>query len=260
MNNEFENKNNVESADNRSESNNAMRLRMLGDDASEDIHLKSDAEVKGAFWPNFWFKYKWVVIISAAFLLTFVVIFVQYLTRTRFDTHIVYAGPKYFADVQDKYIEAFMPVATDRNGDGEINISINNIVYLTPEQQEQVAEDNMYDLLAMEQANKESYSDFQELIMSGSMAFFLVDPSLFNEYSDAFGKVDEILGYEIDGELLYAENAVYFKKTEFAKNINLFYSLPDDTLLCVMTQHQFTPDEVEAAAIELFKNIMAYEK
>ena len=49
------------------------------DDAGENIHLKSDAEVKGAFWPNLWFKYKWVIIISSAFLLTFVVIFVQFL-------------------------------------------------------------------------------------------------------------------------------------------------------------------------------------
>ena len=270
MNNEFENKNNTENTENtknRAESNNAMRLRMLGDDAGENIHLKSDAEVKGAFWPNLWFKYKWVIIISSAFLLTFVVIFVQFLTRTNYDAHIVYAGPglRNFATpdgekYRDKYLNAFLPMATDRNDDGEINLSINNIVYLTPEQQEEVAEDNMYDLLAMEQANKESYKDFQELIMSGSMAFFLVDPSLYNEYSDVFGNVSEILGYEVDSELLYAENAIYFKKTEFAKNINVFYSLPENTLLCVMTEHQFTPEAEKAAAIELFKNIMAYQK
>ena len=63
MNNEFENNNKAESTENKVESNNAMRLRMLGDNAGENIHLKSDAEVKGAFWPNLWFKYKWVIII-----------------------------------------------------------------------------------------------------------------------------------------------------------------------------------------------------
>ena len=164
MNNEFENKNNIEKTEQTAESNNAMRLRMLGDDAGENIHLKSDAEVKGAFWPNFWFKYKWHVIIVSAFLLTFIVIFAQYLTRIKYDVYIVYAGPgmRDFATPEgdkyrEKYLQAFKPIATDRNGDGEINVSINNIVYLTPEQQEEVAEDNMYDLLAMEQADKNMY-------------------------------------------------------------------------------------------------------
>jgi len=267
MNNEFENKSNTENTENRAESNNAMRLRMLGDDAGENIHLKSDAEVKGAFWPNLWFKYKWVIIISSAFLITFAVLLIQILTRTNYDVHIVYAGPglRDFATPEgqkyrEKYIEAFLPVATDRNGDGEINISVNNIVYLTPEQQEEVAEDNMYDLLAMEQANKQSYKDFQDVIMSGSMVFCLLDPSLFNDYKDAFGNINDILGYEVDSELLYAENAIYFKKTEFAKNVSVFNSLPGDTILCVMTRHQLTSDEEEKTAIDMLEKIMAYEK
>ena len=54
MSNEFENKN---STDNIGESNNAKRLRMLGDSTGEDIHLKSDEAVNGEFWTNFWFKY-----------------------------------------------------------------------------------------------------------------------------------------------------------------------------------------------------------
>ena len=73
MNNEFENNNaefisekentvdneNSKKAENSvGESASAKRLRMLGDSVSEDIHLKSDEEVKGAFWPNLWFKYK----------------------------------------------------------------------------------------------------------------------------------------------------------------------------------------------------------
>ena len=267
MNNEFENKNNAENIEQATESNNAMRLRMLGDDASENIHLQSDAEVKGAFWPNFWYKYKWHVIIISAFLFTFLVIFVQYLTSTKYDVHIVYVGSglRDFATPEgdkyrEKYLQAFTPLATDRNGDGEVNVSINNIVYLTPEQQEEIAEDNLYDLMAMEQANKQAYSDFRDLIMSGSMVFFLLDPSLYNDYSEAFGNINEILGYEVDSELLYAENAIYFKKTEFAKSISTFYSLPGDTILCVMTNHQLTPNEETEAAIELLKNIMAYEK
>ncbi len=258
MNNEFENKNNTDN--NLGESNNARRLRMLGDDAGENIHLKSDAEVKGAFWPNLWFKHKWAIIIVSVFFITFLILFIQFLTRTKYDIHVVYAGPKYLANFQDQYIEALVPVAADGNGDGEVNVAFSTIVYLTPEQQKEVAGGNKNNEIAMQQANKESHQDFQDLMMSGSMAFFLLDPSLYEEYSDAFGNVSEILGYEVDSELLYADNAVYFKKTEYAKNITAFNNLPNDTILCVMTAHQFTPQKEEIGAIELFKNIMACEK
>ena len=36
------------------ESNSARRMRLLGETPSEDIHLKSDSEVKGKLWDNIW--------------------------------------------------------------------------------------------------------------------------------------------------------------------------------------------------------------
>ncbi len=254
MNNEFENKN-----INTDESNNAKRLRMLGDDASENIHLKSDEAVKGAFWPNFWFRYKWHVIISSAFLLIFIVFLIQHLNAEKYDVGVIYAGPAYLLDVQSDIADAFEDFAKDINGDGEKHVLVSSTVYMNEEQQIAAANGNKNDLLALQSANMQSYKDFQQQMMAGNIVVCLMDPSLFEDYKEAFANVSNILGYEPDSSLMYAENAINFQNTDFAKSYECFKYLPKDTLLCIMTTHQLTPDEERSAAVELFDAVVNFK-
>lgn len=254
MNNEFENKN-----INTDESNNAKRLRMLGDDSSEDIHLKSDAEVKGAFWPNFWFRYKWYVIIISAFVLIFTVFLIQGLNTKKYDVGVLYAGPTYVVDIQNDIANAFKDFAKDANGDGEKYVLVSTNVYMNEEQQIEAANGNKYDQMALYSANIQAYKDFQQQMLAGNIIVCLMDPSLFEDYKEAFSDVSDILGYEPDSSLMYAENAINFQKTDFAKSYECFKRLPKDTLLCIMTTHQLTPDASREVSIDLFKAVVNFE-
>lgn len=254
MNNEFENKN-----INTDESNNAKRLRMLGDDSSEDIHLKSDAEVKGAFWPNFWFRYKWYVIIISAFVLIFTVFLIQGLNTKKYDVGVLYAGPTYAVDIQNDIANAFKDFAKDTNGDGEKYVLVSTNVYMNEEQQIEAANGNKYDQMALYSANIQAYKDFQQQMLAGNIIVCLMDPSLFEDYKEAFSDVSDILGYEPDSSLMYAENAINFQKTDFAKSYECFKRLPKDTLLCIMTTHQLTPDAAREVSIDLFKAVVNFE-
>ena len=254
MNNEFENKN-----INTEESNNAKRLRMLGDDSSEDIHLKSDEAVKGEFWPNFWFRYKWHVIIISAFLLIFVVFFIQEANTKKYDVGVLYAGPTYAVDIQTDLANAFADFARDVNGDGEKFVLFNTSVYMNEQQQIEAANGNKYDQMALYSANIQAYKDFQQQMLAGNIIICLMDPTLFEDYKEAFSNVSDILGYEPDSSLLYAENAINFHKTDFAKSYECFKRLPKDTLLCIMTTHQLTPDAEREVAIELFNAVVNFK-
>ncbi|MBQ9744189.1 MAG: hypothetical protein IJW19_03600 [Clostridia bacterium] len=256
MNNEFDNK---DFNKNNDESNNAKRLRMLGDSSSEDIHLKSDEGVKGAFWPNLWFKYKWHIIISAAFLFIFSVIIIQFATGTKYDVGVLYAGNEYVVDIQDDFSDAFDDFAGDTNGDGEKNVLVTSTVYMTEEQRKEAANGNKYDELALRNSNNNSYRNFQEQMMAGNIAICLLSPNLYEDYKDAFANAEDILGYRPDDELLYADNAIKFKKTDFAKQYDCFDRLPEDTVLCIMVTHRATPKEEKEAAIDLYTAIVNFE-
>ena len=255
MNNEFDNKNSIDTG----ESNNAKRLRMLGDDSSENIHLEENKDFKGAFWPNLWFKYKWHIIIISAFLIIFTVLLIQFLTTTKYDVGVLYAGPEYVVDLQDDFAKAFGDFAKDTNEDGEKNVLFTTTVVMTPEQQKAAANGNQYDYLALQQSNKDTKKAFSDQMMAGNIVVCLLDPHLYAEYSDAFADVKEILGKELDSELMYAPDAIYFKKTDFAKYYECFDRLPSDTLLCIMVNHRMTSEEEKQAAKELYTAILNFQ-
>ncbi|MBR7101483.1 MAG: hypothetical protein IKC74_04275 [Clostridia bacterium] len=256
MNNEFKNRNSEECG---GESNNAKRLRMLGDSSAEAIHLEENKNFKGAFWPNLWFKYKWHIIITSAFLIIFIVFLIQYLTATKYDVGVFYAGPEYVVDLQDDFSKAFGDFTKDRNNDGEKNVLVTSTVVMTLEQQKAAANGNQYDYLALQQSNKDTKRAFSDQMMAGNIAICLVDPHLYEEYSEAFVNVSEVLGKEVDSSLLYAPNAIYFKRTEFAKYYECFKRLPNDTLLCIMLNHRMTDEDEKIAAKELYTAILNFE-
>jgi len=256
MNNEFDNKRSI---DNTGESNNAKRLRLLGDSASENIHLEENRGFKGAFWPNLWFRYKWVIIISSIFLVIAVVILIQFLTATKYDVSVFYSGPEYIVDIQNDFSMAFKDFAKDTNGDGEKNVLVTSTVVMTEEQMRAAAKGNQYDYLAIQQANKDSHQTFSEQLVTGKYIICLIDPHLYEEYSDVFANASDVLGEELDPGLMYAPNAIYFKRTAFGNYYDCFKRLPNDTLLCIMLKNQWSSEDDIEASKELYNDILNFK-
>ena len=250
----MENKN-----ENKNESNSAKKIRMLGVDSSEDIHLESDKEVKGNVVKNFWYRNKWFVVIGAVFLVVFIILAIQLLHKDEYDMKIVYAGPEYILTNVPDYSEKLKYAFDDHNGDGEKLLGFATIRYQTDAQREALVKNNEREKLISSDANLNALTQFETQIMSGEVCVYLIDPYLYEKRAKlACVSLSEIMGGEVDSNIVYDENAIYFKRTEFASYLG-FNELPDDTLLCIV-QTVGTDDELMENSKEFFKKIVNFSK
>ena len=247
----------------QNESNSAKRLRMLGDTTSEDIHLKSDDEVKGSFWANLWYQRKWAIIIGGITLLLLIGLTFTLCHDTKSDMNIIYVGPNYDLSLPDK-LEAMNQklelICPDYDGNGEVVVNSPTLIYKSPEQLEAYKKANPNrDLSAMDKANNDAYNQFAGQIMSGELAIYLIDPYLYNQMAKtACVPLAEILGYECDDRLKYDDKAIYFCKTDFAIYFDEFDDVPSDTLMCIVKTIN-TDDDFFADSCDYFKKIVEFE-
>ena len=76
---------------------------------------------------NFWYHYKWVVIIVTFFLIIGIILTVQLVTRKNYDVYIMYLGDASIPDTKYQDImDSFEKIADDYNGDGEILLNFSS--------------------------------------------------------------------------------------------------------------------------------------
>ena len=242
------------------ESNSAKRMRLLGDSTSEDIHLESDAEVKGSFWDNIWYRNKWAIIFGSIALVMLIILGFTLCSDEDEDMNIMYVGPEYVLHKVEDMKADLSLICEDYDEDGEIKINFATLVHQSPEQREELLK-NSPDKLITPSANSEALGQFEMQTMSGELVIYLIDPYLYDRRlkgSGACVPVSEILGYELSDALLYDEGAVRFGKTDFATYFDSFDILPADTLMCVVKTVN-TDSELYENSIDLFKSIVEFE-
>ena len=241
------------------ESNSAKIIRMLGTDEKEDIHLESDKKVKGKRLDNFWYQHKWKVIIGAILLVALIFTILQIATRDKQDLKMVYAGPEYMMPDVPKMSETFAYAYDDYNGDGEKIIGISTIMYQTDDYRDKlISQGKKQDLIPTSQ-NQDALAQFESQIMSGEVVVYLLDPELYEIRKLGTLNLESTLGIQINNNIKYDENAVYFKKTEFAKYFkDTFEYLPDNTLLC-MVKTLGTDEELLNNSCNFVKRIIEFE-
>ncbi|MBO5373817.1 MAG: hypothetical protein J6A54_00010 [Clostridia bacterium] len=248
----------MEENKNINESNSAKRLKMLGGDVSEDIHLESDKEVKGDFWGNVWYRNKWAIIFGAIGLCILIVLCFSLCGKKGTDVNIMYVGPEYLVHKAENMADSIASVADDYNEDGIVNVSFPTLVYQSPEQQETLKKENPEKLISAKD-NNDALGQFEAQVMSGKICIYLIDPYLYElRVKPACIKASEILGYEPEAELKYDDGALYFKKTEFAKYFDSLESIPDDTLICVI-KTVGTDGELFENSCDTYKGIINFK-
>ena len=86
---------------------------------------------------NFWYHYKWVVIIVVFFLIVGIVLTVQLVTRQNYDAYIMYLGDASIPDTQyQDILDSFKKVAGDYNEDEKILINFAKTAYITDKDNE----------------------------------------------------------------------------------------------------------------------------
>ncbi len=188
------------------------------------------------WFDNYWYYYKWGVIVVGAFIVIIGICLYQCASREKYDVNILYTGPHIFeVDEKDAISSAFEQIMNDYNGDGKKVADIIDLTAFTDEQiEEAIGTDDSEDTIVKyapytADRVKQSFAN----AMSGDGYICLVDRYWYDRLyeNEAIVPLTEVLGYE--PENMIDEYSVYLSNLDFYK----FFSdsvgkLPSDTIVC----------------------------
>ena len=189
----------------------------------------------GKWFDNFWYHYKWETIIILFVLIVLAVVIPQSLTRTKYDTSVLFCGPEFVDADENAAIEsAFRQIMQDYDNDGKKELQLINITAFTTEQANELVKTGSYTMSVLSPYLQSNVSDsFSTQIFAGEASVCLLDPYWYSvvREEDGFVPLSEILGYT--PEKAIDEYSIYLKDTDFGSFFTAFDCLPDDTVLCM---------------------------
>lgn len=222
---------------------------------------------------NFWYYYKWFVLVGIVFLALIVIATVQYFKKDEPDIAILYAGPTILSDEAcDQMTQSCENLIFDLNADGTVSVSMKAFVLNANEDlldSNQEAFKNGYDVQLLDgqvegrkiQGNEE-FKAYNEELLYGESCLLLLDEALFNELAKAGFLVNlkDALGEDFPASAV-GEFGVRLVDTKFCRKDG-FTSIPFDTVVCLKTSIVMDGEEKEDSAqknkqnIEIFRELI----
>ncbi|MBQ7290292.1 MAG: hypothetical protein IJW76_01025 [Clostridia bacterium] len=166
---------------------------------------------KAKLWlENFWYHYKWPVIIGAFFIVVFAICVTQMATRSHYDMYVRYVGDAVITDTQYNDIVASLgKMDYDSNNDGKTEVNFAQVAYVSDDK-------NPY---------KNDINANAKEVMSGMLVqpyyIYVMDKQAYELYKgkETFATLNQVFDVDTDlSDIAYDEFAVYFKDTAFCKN------------------------------------------
>lgn len=183
---------------------------------------------------NYWYYYKWKVIIAAFFIFVAVVCTVQACSNTENDMIVMYAGEFLSTSPEVPNIEDALSAVLpeDYSGDGK-NTVVLSMMNVYSEERIKELEEQGY--IISRPNNDNELGKFQDLIVAGEYNVCLLDPWLYEtvQKQGGFAKLSDVLGYTPESAV--DEYAIKLSDTEFGQYFAGVSSLPEDTYLCLRT-------------------------
>lgn len=187
---------------------------------------------------NYWYYYKWPVIIISAFAIIIGICIFQSASKEDYDVSIIYTGPHMFSVKEKESLsntfEQLMDV--DYNGDGKKVADIIDLPAFTDEQIEDalygVTDDNAIIKYAPYTVDVVR-NNFSQLAASSDASICLLDQYWYELLKDAnrLCKLEDILGYRPEG--LIDDYSIYLSDLDAYKYFDSSLGmLPDDTIVC----------------------------
>lgn len=192
----------------------------------------------GNWFRNYWYYYKWRVIIVGAFLAIGIICFSQCAGKQDYDVSILYAGPHLFETGESDAIASTFEqlMEKDYNDDGKKVADFIGLSAFSDDQINAAVGENPTEETVYKYAQytiKNVQSNFAQIASKGDVSICLVDAYWYKILLDAGHLLDlkSALGYEprrlIDDYSIYLSDLPvydYFSET--------LGKLPEDTILC----------------------------
>lgn len=223
------------------------------------------------YWfKNYWYYYKWGVIIGTAFIAIILICVFQSAGKEKYDANIIYVGPHIFAVNEKSSISsALEQIMDDYNKDGKKVVDIVDMTAFTDEQIRDAIGESPSDELLIKYAPytvdrvKTQFSN----VIAGDGYICLLDQYWYDILKDASALVplSEVLGYEPENML--DEYSVLLSDLDLYSYFNESVGrLPSDTIVCfrvMPTTSAFTgvkeARKMYGYSMELFKAMFAFE-
>ena len=253
-------------------------------DLGSESGMKFEKGKFGKWFENFWYHYKWHVIIALFLLIVIIICTVQLCSREEYDVHIIYAGS---SDVMsrgeendistyDTLKKSISEAVRDFDGNGEVNTSLEALYMLSAAERAEIEKE-----LADKKANGEgSYElnyvqlnendrTFRDRLTFSDYYIYIISEPIYKTYqtsengASVFVSLRDLVGEDSDIEFL-DDCAIYLSSTEFGKLPGLC-DLPENTLITLRTieaiSSHFNKEEAERHfnnSKEVIKNMLSY--
>lgn len=196
------------------------------------------AETKAGKWiDNFWYHYKWEVLIAACIIVILAVLIPQFIQREEYDVSVMFTGPAFLDADQNAAIEsAFRQIAKSDDGQNGTTkkVQLIDMTAFTSKQAKELVDSGKYSYNILSPYTENNISNsFQTQIFAGEASICLFDKYWYDivKNENGFVPLNEVLGYTPDNTI--DEYSIYLKDTEFGEYFSALDALPDDTILCM---------------------------
>ncbi len=222
------------------------------------------------WFQNYWYYYKWIVIIGAFFIGVIVFCLLQSENKKDYDVCILYTGPYMFSvgeksDFESSFVQ-IMSEDYDKNGDK--NIQVIDLTALTDEQLKEIIETSENPTAAVKYAPyavDNVKKSFSQQAFAGDSVICILDEYWYNILLKAEGleKLENVLGYK--PENMKDEYSVYFSSLKFSEYFGWSSKFSEDTLICFRkmstAQAFYGKSNVEknySRSIQMLKDIFSF--
>lgn len=196
---------------------------------------------------NFWYHYKWTVIIVAFFVSVAVIGIVQMVNRPNYDTSVCLASPYKMNKEERADMEALFQriCPEDFNGDGEKLVNL--VEYQIYSEEEFESEADRYEAMTDENGNpdqfqinrkfnSDEYKNFSNFTMTGETSVYVLSPYLYDLLVSA-ERLKPLSEVYTDGDLptgaLPDGFGIALKDTDFYKYNPAAQIYPENAILCL---------------------------
>ena len=217
---------------------------------------------------NFWYHYKWTVIVVGFFVIVALICFVQCATNEKGDIVVTYTGDCTMSVEERQRLVTVLESLTPKKGNGTAGqtVTVNNyLVYDPDELIESYTDENgeVYRLgyqTALAESTK-SLQTFDSYVATGDSAIYFISEYVYRQRPDLGRMMRPLSTMGVDtSACAYSDYAIRLADTAFYQYYGgVLGFLPADTLLLMPAKTVFTDEKAYADYEALWTAIVTFE-